>query len=104
MAQSRRSCASHSLPVPRDLAVRFVSSGGEHLAILSFSARGGADLPASLSDAERAVIELLIEGLSYKQIGERRKRSARTVANQIASAFRKLGVRSRSELVARYSG
>ncbi len=54
-----------------------------------------------LTFAEREVISVLLEGLSYAQIARRRGTSVDTVAKQAGSAFRKLGVSSRSELVAR---
>ena len=55
----------------------------------------------SLTAAEREVITALLEGKSHAEIAARRGRSADTVAKQAGSAFRKLGVSSRSELVAR---
>jgi DNA-binding CsgD family transcriptional regulator len=57
-------------------------------------------LSAELSPAERAVVELLLSGASYQRIADVRRRSVRTVAKQIASAFKKLGVSSRAELAA----
>ncbi len=54
-----------------------------------------------LSDAERAVAETLLGGWSNARIARERGVSVRTVANQVASVFRKLGVRSRAELAAR---
>jgi DNA-binding CsgD family transcriptional regulator len=58
-------------------------------------------LLAPLSVAERAVVGLAVLGLSNQDIASRRGSSARTVANQLGSAYRKLGVSSRAELVAR---
>lgn len=52
-----------------------------------------------LAPAELAVIRLLIEGLSYAEIAGERQTSTRTVANQIASGFRRLGVSGRAELL-----
>jgi len=52
----------------------------------------------SLSDAERDVTALALAGLSNSEIGRRRGTSGRTVANQMATIFRKLGVSSRTEL------
>lgn len=56
---------------------------------------------ASLSEAERAVVALVVLGLSNKDVGVRRGSSARTVANQLASVYRKLRIGSRAELMAR---
>jgi DNA-binding CsgD family transcriptional regulator len=62
-------------------------------------ARGPGAPP--LTAAEREVITVLLEGHGYAEIARRRGRSVETVAKQAGSAFRKLGVSSRSELVAR---
>ncbi|WP_394847856.1 helix-turn-helix transcriptional regulator [Pendulispora brunnea] len=58
-------------------------------------------LPQGLSASERAVILGALAGKSNAEIARTRKSAARTVANQMASAFRKLGVSSRGELAAR---
>jgi DNA-binding NarL/FixJ family response regulator len=63
--------------------------------------RPGQRLGESLPGAERAVIELLIEGDCYVEIAKKRRTSVRTVANQIASSFRRLNVSGRSELIQR---
>ncbi|MCA9631916.1 MAG: helix-turn-helix transcriptional regulator [Myxococcales bacterium] len=54
---------------------------------------------AKLTAAENEVTELVAQGLTNAQIAERRQASERTVANQLQSVFRKLGVSSRSELI-----
>lgn len=56
-------------------------------------------LAAWLAPAEHAVISLLIEGQSYAEIALARNTSIRTVANQVASGFRRLGVSGRAELL-----
>lgn len=56
-------------------------------------------LAAWLAPAEHAVIALLIEGQSYAEIAQTRSTSIRTVANQVASGFRRLGVSGRAELL-----
>jgi DNA-binding NarL/FixJ family response regulator len=55
-------------------------------------------LPSELTEAERDVAALVLEGLSNRAIAQHRKTSVRTVANQIASVFRKLKVAGRTEL------
>jgi DNA-binding NarL/FixJ family response regulator len=55
-----------------------------------------------LSDAEIQVLKHVFEGWSNQRIAFERKRSVRTIANQVASGFRKLDVRSRAELFARF--
>ncbi len=57
------------------------------------------NLPSRLSDAEASVIHELLGGLSYAAIAEKRATSVRTVANQIAAAFRKLGVSGRQAMI-----
>jgi DNA-binding CsgD family transcriptional regulator len=56
-------------------------------------------LAAWLAPAEHAVINLLIEGHCYAEIAKSRHTSIRTVANQVASGFRRLGVSGRAELL-----
>ena len=81
------------------LAWRF-DVGGEAFALLE-SAEPQPDTPSGLTEAEADVARLAVEGLSNKQIAVRRGTSPRTVANQMASLFRKLGLASRPELLAR---
>ncbi|HLK38355.1 MAG TPA: helix-turn-helix transcriptional regulator [Polyangiaceae bacterium] len=54
-----------------------------------------------LSIAEREVAVLAIQGLGNDEIASRRRTSVHTVANQMASIFRKLAVASRCHLAAR---
>lgn len=72
---------------------------GETFLILSLPL-GALDL-SKLTPAERAVAEAMIDGKSNAEIAKLRGRSVRTIANQIASIFRKLGVGSRAELASR---
>lgn len=58
------------------------------------------DQPCTLSPAERTVARLLIAGASNADIARTRGSAIRTVANQVQSIFRKLEVRSRTELAA----
>lgn len=52
-----------------------------------------------LSAGEAAVVRLLVEGKTHAEIARWRRTSTRTVANQIASVYRKLGVSGRMELL-----
>lgn len=54
--------------------------------------------PAVLSAAERAVVELAVEGFTNEAIARATGRAVRTVVNLLARASRKLGVRRRVEL------
>jgi DNA-binding CsgD family transcriptional regulator len=56
---------------------------------------------STLTKAERAVVELALGGLSNAEIARRRRCSPGTVIKQVAAAYRKLGVSSRRELVAK---
>jgi DNA-binding CsgD family transcriptional regulator len=73
--------------------------GGPSYFVISLAS--GRPLPYALSPAEREVVELVLAGLTNVEIASKRERSARTIANQLASIFRKLGVSSRFELTAR---
>lgn len=57
-----------------------------------------------LTPAEREVVALLVAGQSNQEIAAARGVSPRTIANQLAAIYRKLGVSSRVELVAQRRG
>ena len=54
----------------------------------------------SLTVTERTVADLVAEGLSNPQIGERLYISRRTVQTHVAHIFMKLGISSRAQLAA----
>ncbi|WP_245645398.1 helix-turn-helix transcriptional regulator [Pseudonocardia acaciae] len=54
----------------------------------------------ALSDREREVAELVLDGLTYKQIGERLFISAKTVEHHVARMRQRLGSPNRGELIA----
>jgi DNA-binding CsgD family transcriptional regulator len=56
---------------------------------------------SELSEAERRVVDLAVQGLSNKQIASRLFIAVRTVEAHLSSAYAKLGVRSRAQLAAR---
>lgn len=56
---------------------------------------------SNLSPAEREVLGYLLDGRDTSSIARARRTSPHTTENQIASIFRKLGVRSRAELAAK---
>jgi DNA-binding CsgD family transcriptional regulator len=68
-------------------------------ALITGDPRAGA-LPTTLTAAESAILSLLREGLSNRQIAQFRCRSVRTIANQVASLLRKTDSPSRRALVA----
>ena len=95
---------SHRLNrVPSGLRATELRIAGERWVVLShpLEPRRAASLDR-LTGAERSVVELAVEGLSNAEIAERRGSAVRTVANQMASVFRKLEVSSRYELAALY--
>ncbi|MFC9662964.1 LuxR C-terminal-related transcriptional regulator [Nocardia sp. NPDC127606] len=53
----------------------------------------------TLSDREREVAELVLLGLTYREIGARLYISAKTVEHHVARIRRRIGARSRSELL-----
>lgn len=53
---------------------------------------------AGLTASERDVARAILDGMSNRAIAEARGTATRTVANQIAALFRKLGIGSRAEL------
>src|SRR5688572_32550121 len=88
------------VPAPRGLTARRMTFvGGDHI-VLSFPL-DAPEVPASLTQAERAVALLVLDGRTDAEIATARGVSKRTVANQIAAVFRKVGVSSRVELAAR---
>ena len=54
-----------------------------------------------LSKREREVLGLLAEGASYAQVAQRLGISAHTVTSHVKNIYRKLGVRTAAEAVAR---
>ena len=77
---------------------RFVVDGAE-VAILWFPVQRGEGRDP-LTRTEHAIVDALLAGKRNADIGRERGTSPRTVANQVASIFRKLGVCSRPELIA----
>lgn len=73
---------------------------GQELALFEFATSDSCPRAAGVTAAERVVLVLAVAGLSNAEIAARRGVSPRTVANQLASLFRKLGVHSRLELQA----
>ena len=70
-------------------------------ALLSRDPRAGFD-DATLTAAERDVLDLLALGLSNREIASIRNRSMRTIANQVASLLRKTGSTSRRDVLGRH--
>jgi DNA-binding NarL/FixJ family response regulator len=99
---TRRRTDKHVEDPPRARSARGATfhAAGEELIVVSFPL-AQRELPATLSAAEKEVLRLLLRGLSNQEIATERKTALRTVANQVASIFAKVRVRSRVELAAR---
>ncbi|WP_024875523.1 helix-turn-helix transcriptional regulator [Saccharomonospora piscinae] len=76
---------------------------------LGGAAQGGApattppDVPA-LSERERQVAELVVSGMTYRQVGDRLFISAKTVEHHMARMRQRLGATSRADLLAQLRG
>lgn len=89
-------------PAPSGLrATTFVIDGRQYAALFFDRPQAWSK---KLSPAEREVAAFLLDGKSHAEIARSRDVALRTVANQVASLYRKLGVGSRGELVARFGG
>lgn len=58
----------------------------------------------SLSDAQRRVFPLLMAGLTEREIGDKLGRSPHTIHDHVRCIYDAFGVRSKHELIARWSG
>jgi DNA-binding CsgD family transcriptional regulator len=84
-------------PVPSGLSVMRIGGGVCDCVLLAFPNPLWANDP-DLTAAEQSVVLELVAGRSQRAIAQARRTSPRTIANQLASVYRKLGVRSRTEL------
>jgi DNA-binding CsgD family transcriptional regulator len=84
-------------PAPRLVVETF--EVGAHRFVL-FDVALSRRVPACFTAAERAILDYVRAGLSSSEIARARGTSPRTVANQLASMYRKTGVTSRHELIA----
>ena len=78
-----------------------VEKAGEMRARLAKEGGPGATEASSLTAAELRVLPMLATHLSFREIGAAFSLSPHTVKSQAISAYRKLGVSSRSQAVAR---
>lgn len=85
-----------------DIELRTYHVGAHEFAVISLPPLD-LDLFDELSGAERDVVTLVVDGWTNRAIAEERGVSSRTVANQLASVYRKLDVNSRTELAVRIS-
>ncbi len=64
-------------------------------------AREGSEVEASLTARELEILAMVSQGLTMQQVGRRLGISPRTVETHVAKLYRKLGVRTRVQAVAR---
>jgi DNA-binding NarL/FixJ family response regulator len=83
-------------------AHRIALANGGEVVLFTFPISEPWRAGGPLTAAERGVVRAVLTGCTNTEIARTRGTSARTVANQIASAFRKLGVASRGQLAARH--
>ena len=81
---------------PERLEGTFLSGDDEYVVFSTPLVWAGA-----LTAAEEGVIGMLLAGHRYRAIATARQVSTSTISNQVQSAFRKLGVHSVGELLAR---
>ena len=73
--------------------------GGEDIIVLSVPLPK-LRYPDGTTDAEHEIIDLVLQGLTAKEIAAERGASLRTVTTQLGTIFRKAGVNSQAELIA----
>ena len=88
---------------------RAISPAHQDLALAQFGAfltraRTRAGLSARLTKRERAVLGLIVDGLTTRQMASRLQLSEGTVESHITSAYRKLSVRTRVQAAAKAVG
>jgi DNA-binding NarL/FixJ family response regulator len=96
--KSRAAAVERLMPPSVAKMMRLGAAGPE---LVVFEDDVDNDVLAALSPAERVVAELAARGFTTRAIAARRKTAPGTIAKQLASAFAKLGVRSRAELALR---
>jgi DNA-binding NarL/FixJ family response regulator len=99
-ARASRNLAAdkHELPAPRDLRASKLETSTREILVLSYQL-ASPTIPDGLTAAEREVLAGILGGQSNAAIARGRRTAVWTVANQVASIFRKLRVASRAELV-----
>ena len=88
-----REVAEGEFRIPGDAARRLAR------AVRSPSSGDAAERLAALTNREREILKLFAEGLTYQEIGEIRNNSALTVRNAVCGVQRKLGFRTRQQMV-----
>jgi DNA-binding NarL/FixJ family response regulator len=82
-------------------SVEHERSAQARLGELARAARSAARAAATLTARERQVLQLIVEGLTSRQVATRLQLSERTVETHIANLYRKLDVRTRVQALHR---
>ena len=98
-----RTAVENEAPPPPVARASTFTLGEDELVVVSVELEAH-ESEGRLSTAEREVAILAVTGSSNEEIARTRGTSVRTVANQLASTFQKLGVHSRFELAACLAG
>ena len=88
-----REVAEGEFRIPGDAARRLAR------AVRSPSSDDAAKRLSALTNREREILKLFAGGLSYQEIGEIRSNSALTVRNAVSGVQRKLGFKTRQQMV-----
>ena len=88
-----REVARGEFRIPGDAARRLSR------AVRSPSSDDAAERLAGLTNREREILKLFAGGLSYQEIGEIRNNSALTVRNAVSGVQKKLGFKTRQQMV-----
>jgi ATP/maltotriose-dependent transcriptional regulator MalT len=104
--QRRRKAKTEARQALQDALDCFTAHGHQPFARLAEAElergrRAGSD--SVLTASEQRVADLVAQGLTNREVAARLSMSVRTVESHVASAFRKLGVRSRTELAHRFT-
>jgi DNA-binding NarL/FixJ family response regulator len=91
--------AAHELDFTVRGSLCFGDGGDSAVRVISVRRPEVYGVSGKLSNAECLVAQLLVEGRTYAEMCRSRGTSARTLANQICSIFRKFSVSGRNELV-----
>jgi DNA-binding NarL/FixJ family response regulator len=89
--------APGSLSVPLGLAIDVIELGGETFVVFDFPRT--RDILRPLTEAEKSVVALVLQGLTTTEIAAARGVAKATISSQLQSIYRKLGISSRSESV-----
>ena len=84
-----------------ELLIRSVSVDDQIALVLTEQPSGADDARSKLTTREREILDLVAEGMSNHEIGERLGISAATIGKHLEHTFAKLEVRSRAAAVAR---